>query len=224
MQADRVNHPEPWPLRHLVLRTPGLQLRPDDDAGLLELADEAHRGVHPPETMPFGFPWTDAPSEELGRNTLQHHWKLRAEFMPESWVLNFLVRLDGRVIGTQGLVAKDFAVTRQVHTGSWIGRRYQGQGYGTEMRAAALAFAFDHLEAEQARSDAFTDNPASQRVSRKLGYVADGTQRRQRRGQAADITRLLLTRERFDAHRPRWKPEVEGFEQCRHMLVGGGTG
>ena len=24
---------DPWPLRHLVLRTPRLELRPDDDAG-----------------------------------------------------------------------------------------------------------------------------------------------------------------------------------------------
>ena len=32
-------HPDPWPLRHLVLRTPRLELRPEDDAGLLELVD-----------------------------------------------------------------------------------------------------------------------------------------------------------------------------------------
>ncbi|MDR7301839.1 GNAT family N-acetyltransferase [Haloactinomyces albus] len=213
------HHPEPWPLRHLVLHTPGLELRPDDDAGLLELVGEAYRGVHPPETMPFGFPWTDAPAEELGCNTLQHHWKLRAELTPGSWTLNFLVRRDGRVIGTQGLTAKNFAITREVHTGSWIGRRHQGQGYGTEMRAAALAFAFDHLDAEQARSDAFTDNPASRGVSRKLGYVEDGVQRQARRGESADVVRLLLTRERFDVYRPRWKPAVAGIEQCLPMLV-----
>lgn len=53
--------PDPWPLRHLVLRTPRLELRPDDDPGLLELLAEACQGVHPPERMPFGFPWTDAP-------------------------------------------------------------------------------------------------------------------------------------------------------------------
>ena len=39
---------------HLVLRTPRLELRPDDDAGLHELVDVAYRGVHPPEEMPFG--------------------------------------------------------------------------------------------------------------------------------------------------------------------------
>ncbi len=41
-------HPDPWPLRHLLLRTPRLELRPDDDAGLLELVDLAHGGCLPP--------------------------------------------------------------------------------------------------------------------------------------------------------------------------------
>jgi len=50
---------DPWPLRHLVLRTPRLVLRPDDDAGLFELAEEARLGIHPPEYMPFVTPWTD---------------------------------------------------------------------------------------------------------------------------------------------------------------------
>ena len=53
---------DPWPLRHLVLRTPRLMLRPDDDAGLLELAEEARLGVHPPELMPFITPWSVSPS------------------------------------------------------------------------------------------------------------------------------------------------------------------
>ena len=55
-----MTRPEHWPLRHLVLRTPRLELRPDDDAGLAELVDVAYRGVHPPEQMPFAMPWTDA--------------------------------------------------------------------------------------------------------------------------------------------------------------------
>ena len=37
---------EHWPLRHLVLRTPRLELRPDDIAGLDELVAVAY-GRHP---------------------------------------------------------------------------------------------------------------------------------------------------------------------------------
>ncbi len=34
------------PLRHLELRTPWLERRPDDDEGLLELAEVSYGGVH----------------------------------------------------------------------------------------------------------------------------------------------------------------------------------
>src|SRR5262245_17918804 len=54
--------PEPWPLRGLVLRTPRLELRPDDDDGLRELVALAHQGIHDPAVMPFHAPWTDAPA------------------------------------------------------------------------------------------------------------------------------------------------------------------
>ena len=209
-------HADPWPLRHLVLRTPRLELRPDDDAGLLELAEEAQRGVHPPELMPFVTPWTDADPPELARGVVQHHWSVRAALAPERWTVNFLVRLDGRVIGMQGLGAGGFAVTREVRTGAWIGLRHQGRGIGTEMRAAVLAFAFDHLGAVRARSAAFSDNPASLRVSEKLGYRRDGTETFVRRGRTTEDVRLLLTPDAF--RRPAWTLRVEGVAGCLPML------
>ena len=43
-----MTRPEHWPLRDLVLRTPRLELRPDDDAGLFELAAVAYGGVRRP--------------------------------------------------------------------------------------------------------------------------------------------------------------------------------
>lgn len=73
------SYPDPWPLQGLVVRTPRLELRPDDDAGVAELVAVAYRGVHPPEQMPFSEPWTDADIRYLGRGTLQYHWRNRAE-------------------------------------------------------------------------------------------------------------------------------------------------
>lgn len=123
-------HPDPWPLRHLVLRTPRLELRPEDDAGLLELVDLAHGGIHDPSWTPFLHPWTDAPPDELGPNTVRFFWSQRASLTPERWSVNFLVRVDGRVVGTQGFTAGHFAITREVGSGSWLGRAHQGRGYG----------------------------------------------------------------------------------------------
>ncbi|TCP57001.1 RimJ/RimL family protein N-acetyltransferase [Tamaricihabitans halophyticus] len=208
---------DPWPVRHLVLRTPRLELRPDDDAGLFELAALAEQGIHPPERMPFLEPWTDALPEELGRNMVQHYWRKRADRTSQDWELNLLVRKDGVVIGTQGISTIDFATTREVGTGSWLGMRYQGAGLGTEMRAAALLFAFDYLGVELAVSGAFQDNPASNRVSAKLGYRTTGTRRHAVRGKLAIENNVELTEPEF--RRPQWSLEVVGFEKCRAWLL-----
>lgn len=199
-----------------MLRTPRLELRPDDDAGLLELVDLAHEGIHDPSWTPFLHPWTDAPTADLGPNTMRFFWSQRASLTPERWSMNFLIRVDGRVVGTQGFTAEHFATTREVVSGSWLGRAHQGQGFGAEMRAAVLMLAFDHLDARTARSEAFVDNPASLRVSEKLGYAADGTNTQTRRGVAVAEQRVLLTPESFI--RPDWDVEVRGLEGCRHQL------
>lgn len=211
-----VDHPDPWPLRHLELRTPRLSLRPDDDEGLLELASLAVRGVHPPEVMPFTTAWTDQEPAEMVRTTMQWHWAARAALRPGDWSLHFLVRRDGIVVGTQSLVAGGFAVTREVRTGSWLGTAHQRRGTGTEMRAAVLLFAFDVLDALTARSTAFTDNTASLRVSDRLGYRPDGTVVSAPRGRRAVETRLVVTPERFV--RPEWALQIDGLAACRPLL------
>ncbi|GLZ32524.1 putative succinyl-CoA transferase [Lentzea sp. NBRC 105346] len=201
-----------------MLRTPRLELRPDDDAGLYELVEVARGGVHPPDEMPFGTPWTDAPPEQLGMNTMQFFWARRAELSPRDWFVNFLIRVDGRVIGMQELAATDFASLREVRSGSWLGKRYQKNGYGTEMRAAILLFAFDHLGAEIARSAAWEKNVASNRVSERLGYVPDGSFRVAPRGEPLTHTRLRLDKAAF--RRPSWQLEVDGLADCVHLLTG----
>jgi RimJ/RimL family protein N-acetyltransferase len=216
--------PDPWPIAGLVLRTPRVELRPDDDAGLRELVGEAYAGVHPPEEMPFLSPWTDADPRYMGRGSLQYYWGQRASLASERWSLNFLVRSrgSGRVIGTQKLDGTDFAVIREVSSGSWLGLAHQGQGLGTEMRAAVLGLAFDHLDARTARSEAFTDNTASLTVSRRLGYRDDGSQAHVRRGAPAAMQRLLLDRDGWAAHRPDWTLEVSGLTpECRGLLGAG---
>ena len=103
-----------------------------------------------------------------------------------------------------------------MQTGSWLGLRHQGRGIGTEMRAAVLSFAFDHLGAVRARSAAFVDNPASLRVSEKLGYRPDGTATIVRRGQATTDVRLVLEPATF--RRPAWELQVAGLDACLPML------
>ncbi|HVE97081.1 MAG TPA: GNAT family N-acetyltransferase [Pseudonocardiaceae bacterium] len=207
---------DPWPLRHLVLRTPRLTLRPDDDEGLYELAALALRGVHPPQEMPFLSPWTDQAPDDLVRGTMQYHWGARSRLSASDWNINFLVRHEDEVIGAQGLSAKTFPIIGEVSSGSWLGCVHHRRGFGTEMRSAVLMLAFDHLGAATARSGAFTDNPASLRISEKLGYRTDGVNIHARRGMAATELRLLLESSHFV--RPDWTLEVDGLDGCRQLL------
>ena len=165
-----------WPLADLRLQTPALELRWPRLDDLEALAGLAAAGVHDPAVQPFMVAWTDASAEERARGTLQYHWSRWGSWKPSGWMLELVVVRDGAVVGTQGMGGRDFAVLREVHTGSWLGRRYQGQGIGTQMRAAVLHLAFEGLQAQWAVSAAFEDNAASLGVSRKLGYRDDGTE------------------------------------------------
>ena len=175
-------NPEWWPLAQLRLQTPRLELRLPAEQDLDVLAALAARGVHDALVQPFTFPWTDVSPAERARGTLQYQWRQWGEWTPESWGLELAVVHDGTVVGIQSMAAENFAVLRQVSTGSWLGISHQGKGIGTEMRAAILYLAFAGLGAPDAVSAAFTDNPASLGVSRKLVYAEDGIERRVSRG------------------------------------------
>lgn len=212
-----------WPPFGLRLRTPRLTLTVVRDDDLTEIVDLAAAGVHPPDTMPFTIPWTLAPAEELPANLLRYQWGLRSRTGPDDWTLPFAVRCDGRLVGLQDLGAREFGVLRAVETGSWLGRAHQGQGIGTEMRAAVLLFAFDHLGAQTAHSGAFFDNPRSRGVSDRLGYRPNGVEAVQRRpGERAMSQRLMVTPAEF--RRPDWTLQVEGLDACRALLGLGPSG
>lgn len=202
-----------WPLFGLLLRTPRLELRIPRLDDLDALADLAAEGVHDPEEMPFAVPWTDAEPAERARGTVQHHWSTWASWAPDDWRCQLVAVRDGLVVGTQEVSARDFAVVREVSTGSWLGRRFQGDGLGTEMRAAVLHLAFAELGARAAVSGVFLDNLASLAVSRKLGYQDDGIARMPRRGAPATEQRLRLTREDWERHR-ELPVTVEGLAPC----------
>lgn len=202
-----------WPLFGLRLRTPRLELRIPRLDDLDALADVAAEGVHDPEEMPFAVPWTDAEPAERARGTVQHHWSTWASWTPDDWRCQLVAVRDDQVLGTQEISARDFAVVREVSTGSWLGRRFQGDGLGTEMRAAVLHLALAELGARAAVSGVFLDNPASLAVSRKLGYQPDGISRMSRRGAPVTEQRLRLTREDWERHR-ELPVTVEGLAPC----------
>ena len=207
-----------WPLFGLRIATPRLELFVPTDAELEELLVVAAAGIHDPATMPFTTPWTDAESPAFERGALQYWWRNRVEFAPERWDLNFAVRRDGQVIGTQGLAAADFPTVRRAESGSWLGLAHQGQGFGKEMRRAVLHFAFECLGAEEVTSAAYTDNPASQAVSLAVGYEPNGSVRTKRRSSVGEQALFRITRQRWLETRTDIAIEVQGIDRCADMF------
>ncbi|MGO4456822.1 GNAT family N-acetyltransferase [Streptomyces sp. M-16] len=189
-----------WPIIELELSTPDLFLRLPSDAELDELAQVAAEGVVPDGAVFFPQPWASAPPAERARNVVQNHWWARGDWNRDNWRLLLAVFHDGQVIGQQNLSARDFATTGEARTGFWLGRRFQGQGYGTQMRAAALALAFDGLDAARVTSTAFANNASSRGVSRKFGYQPNGVHRIAVEGRPFDAYEEVIASADWQAH------------------------
>ena len=180
------------PLLGLRITAGPVELRGITDDLLGPLADLAIAGIHAPDAMPFSVPWSITPAERMPLGFAQYHWQVRASFSQEKWTANFAVFWEGELVGTQGVITKDFLVTRTGETGSWLSLEFQGKGIGTAMRQVMCAFLFDHLEFDHITSAAFADNPASLAVSRKTGYAKNGWHHVERLGKAAVLQDLIL--------------------------------
>jgi RimJ/RimL family protein N-acetyltransferase len=205
-----------WPIYDLRLQTGDLELRLPAEAELLAFSALAPT-IHPPDEMPFGLPWTDVPSPARERSSYQFWLGTRANWRPDEWILTLGVWVAGQPAGFQDLVAKEFATYHAVRTGSWLGGEFQGRGIGKVMRQAVLALAFDHLGAELAETEAFIDNPASNRVSLAIGYEPNGFGQLAPRGVPRRTQRFRLTREGWQS-RPRPDVRVEGLEACLDLF------
>jgi RimJ/RimL family protein N-acetyltransferase len=206
-----------WPLFGLSVHAPDLSLRYLTDELVAEVAQLAAEGVHDPVTMPFAQPWTDVAPPELLSNTLRYHWQLRAETTRGRWGLSFAVCAEDTVVGVCMLESRDFLASRTASTGSWLGRRYQGRGLGSEMRCAALALLFDGFGARAATTAAWHDNAPSLAITRRLGYRQTSTTRQARRDRTDTMLHFTLTSEQW---RQTTTPPVRfgGLEPAREFL------
>jgi RimJ/RimL family protein N-acetyltransferase len=216
-----VIHPgvsHPYPPLNLEVRTPRLTLAGATDELLARLVPTVRAGVADVAPWPFDDPislYADSPDREW--RWLRAIWAGRARVDEDRWRLYFVVLLDGEPVGMQDLVGRDFTRFGTVSTFSWLAPGVRGRGIGKETRAAVLHLAFAGLNAREAASDAFTDNHASTKVSRALGYEPNGTDWDTRRGEVAQIQRWRLTRDAWSRVR-RDDIELAGVQECLPVL------
>lgn len=208
---------EIFPPFGVVIRCGPVELRTLSPNDIPPLLDVALAGIYDDgRPMPFISDWAEKPADELPLNSTRWYWTSWASFAPERWELLMVVRRDGEIVGCQDLRTSDFAITRLARTGSWLGRAHQGRGTGTLMRQAICAFAFDELGASEMRTEAFSDNPRSRRVSEKIGYTEIDRVPFNRQGALASEVLFRLTPETFN--RPSHPVETEGADAFRRFI------
>lgn len=205
-----------WPQHGVTIITERLELRLPYNDELVMLATVA-RNIQPAHEQHYQMPWMYGPSPQMERELIWRFWKHLGEWSPDNWALNLVAFLEGRPIGLQDIWAKNFSTARSVLTGSWLGLEFQGQGYGTEMRAGVLDFAFAHLGAKEALSDYLEGNEKSASVSRKLGYQPNGQVITSKEGKPVTKYHVRLTKDNWQSRR-KHKVEVLGLKTCSDLF------
>lgn len=211
-------HPT-WPLYDIVIRTPKVELRLPNEAEYVELMTQADERIYERTGfLPFHTPW---PGDGIA--AMKFMYGTRANWQPDDWHLTLCTFVDGRIVGSQGLVAKDFGVVRGVSTGSWLLPDVQGRGIGREMRTAVLHFAFAGLGAVEAHSQAHVDNHASNRVSEALGYEVTHHEGARFGDVRAESYKLVLRREVWEQHPIHRRDDIvfEGLDDTIDWFVAG---
>lgn len=217
---------EIFPPFGLLITSGPVELRVLRDDDLPELVDLVAGGIQPPEQpMPFLSDWHQQPFAPGAPNgfpttSLAWWWTQRARFAPDHWRLALTVRRDGELVGMQDLNARNFALTRHVETGSWLGLAHQGRGTGTLMRQLVVGFAFDELGALECESGFILGNHASAAVSRKTGYLENGRRRIVQHTRQGEVgvaeQRVLVTPSTYA--RPDGEVAVKGAEALRQFF------
>lgn len=107
----------------------------------------------------------------------------------------FAISTGGDAIGMIGFRDQNGEQT----LGYWLGRPHWGLGLMTEAARAAIGWFFGNNDEDEIFAGAFTDNPASLRVQRKLGFEPIGESQLEclATGQARLETKTRLSRETF---------------------------
>ena len=171
----------------MFARTERLLLRPSwpEDAGELHKAIADEGIVRNLARAPW--PYT---AEDAVRSATQEHDAHFPSFL-------MMLRTNGapRLIGACGIGNLD----GEPELGYWIGRPYWGLGFATEASRAVIEIA-KTIGHKKLVASHFTDNPASGKVLRKLGFQSTGkTAQRHSNGRGIATTCALYERSLEDA-------------------------
>lgn len=125
------------------------------------------------------------------------------------------LEVNGQFIGMMGLHDIDYRHGTAT-TGAWIGKPYQGKGYGPEAKMLLLEYAFNTLNLRKVCSNVFEFNEYSLKYSARCGYQEEGRLKKHiyAKGQYWDKVQLAVFREDF---MPLW--EEFRAKNAEHLLT-----
>jgi len=118
-------------------------------------------------------------------------------------VHELVAEIDGRVVGTAGLIAFQ---GRLNHAGEiahiMVHDEFQGRGIGRQLLEALLDIADNSLGLVRVELGVYTDNEGAVRLYESLGFTHEGIKRKcaRRQGRLVDAAMMARIREECDGH------------------------
>ncbi|OYW35401.1 MAG: GNAT family N-acetyltransferase [Azorhizobium sp. 12-66-6] len=132
------------------------------------------------ESRDFLSPWEPLwPVDDLTKGAFRRRLRHYARDMQrdEAYPLFIFRAADDCLVGGLTLSNVRRGVCQAASLGYWMGARHAGQGYMTAAVAALIPVAFDVLHLRRIEAACMTNNVASIKLLRKLGFVSEGLAR-----------------------------------------------
>lgn len=205
-----------YPQYRLIIKTPRLELKIPTELEILDLAKVAEEGIQIPDEPHFqDESLYNKPAEIIKLNLVESIIHNIQDWDKDNWQLPLGVFYENKPIGMQTIYAKQFPIARGFGCGYWIGLKYQGKGFGTEILKAILAFGFDGLNAREAYLGAWADNSASIHIMEKIGFIPNGEYWLERDGKATKDKRMRLPKEHWNKQND---VVFEGLDSCTELF------
>jgi RimJ/RimL family protein N-acetyltransferase len=104
--------------------------------------------------------------------------KLSKEKKRKSYKFLIKLKSEKKIIGNISISNINYDSEISENGGAWINKRYQKRGYITEAKIAAIEFAFNKLKLRKLETGAYSDNLASNKTQKKMGYKLEGCRKK----------------------------------------------
>ncbi|MEP7014544.1 MAG: GNAT family protein [Verrucomicrobiota bacterium] len=90
----------------------------------------------------------------------------------------FCIEVDGEASGDIGIRIGEDVHRQTAELGYWLGQEFWGKGVMSEAAAAFTEYCFENFQLQRIHAQCFANNPASNRVLEKIGFVFEGRLRK----------------------------------------------